>query len=676
MSQSHRQQPGLACEDCRRRKARCDRVRPSCGPCKDIGTSCRYVDKRPQRGPRKGQMMLLKNLVADLEQRLGERTRQQQPDYEIVSSDNSQKPDSIPNSFLLLEQDSALAETVPMTLSIDLENSNLSSTGYENPSLGTSSLGTSSLGTSSLGNNSLDDSSLWSNSLSSTSPEETAFTSSMLAGADISSLRALDGTHNNIISDQNFISDWLDGDGVLSPSETPSFKVMQSLGGPALSELMEADLDELYFDRVHPVSPNIHRRKYFAWARQKRRSASQMALQYAMRAVAAAVSAQYRPLSGILCAESRRVLEQMDINGTGNCSDTRIEQIQAWLLVAHWELLCSHEHQAMLTAGRAIRMVQMARLHDVDINFFPSSSLSGEEFFVKTEEQRRTFWLAYCFDRFCLMHIECPPSLQEESIRTRLPASEANFQNSQPIQMDFLSEALVRNGRTTLPHFAKCVVLNSLFSHCISHQRFAMSEAASNGSDSHKVWSKYAWLAMAVENRKGLLEQSLPSTTDVVDDPIFTFTTALAACAATNVYQSMAQSTAWTTVDHEEAVPPYKEQAFQAVSEFVRFINLMPRSISCFKAHPFLPTLIYRAARFLLDQYRSSSSITTTYSNQNSDLGVLLGALRDLEQVNNLSRSLLGKLEKDVSQLRNVGERHEGNDAQVQQQAIGQGTQR
>jgi hypothetical protein len=143
------------------------------------------------------------------------------------------------DTFLLLEQDSTLAETVPTTLSIDLENSNLSSTSYENPGLETSSLG----------NTSLDSSSLWSTFLSSTSPEETPFTSSMLVCADISSLTALDGSHNNMISDQNFVSDWLDGDSMLSPSVTASgnqqlfnSKVVQSLGGPTLSELMQADL--------------------------------------------------------------------------------------------------------------------------------------------------------------------------------------------------------------------------------------------------------------------------------------------------------------------------------------------------------------------------------------------------------------------------------------------------
>ena len=147
-----------------------------------------------------------------------------------------------------------------------------------------------------------------------------------------------------------------------------------------------------------------------------------------MRAVAAAVSAQYRSLSETLCAESRRVLEQMDANGSDDCGETPIEQIQAWLLVAHCELLCKHEHQAMLTAGRAIRMVQLARLYEIDgynMSFmsldaetplFPRCPLSEDKSFAEAEERRRTFWLAYCFDQFCLMRSECPPSLQEELV--------------------------------------------------------------------------------------------------------------------------------------------------------------------------------------------------------------------------------------------------------------------
>lgn len=62
-----RQHPGLACEECRRRKARCDRVRPRCGICAETGQDCVVVEKRPPRGPKKGQMQELRSRLGKLQ---------------------------------------------------------------------------------------------------------------------------------------------------------------------------------------------------------------------------------------------------------------------------------------------------------------------------------------------------------------------------------------------------------------------------------------------------------------------------------------------------------------------------------------------------------------------------------------------------------------------------------
>ncbi|KAL9074941.1 MAG: hypothetical protein Q9157_004190 [Trypethelium eluteriae] len=589
-------------------------------------------------------MGMLKNLVADLEQRLGEQTGQQLPSHDAVPSNAFQDSCAESEAISPFEHDTALAETVPITFPMDMENDELGSAAFGSANFESTGFDYANLGSLSLESSSMSNAAL----------ERTTFGNSSLINPDTNSIGGLDQSPSSGMSDQNSGGDWLDPITVLSPSVTASDTqqfftptTIQPVGGFAFSDLMQvdlmqADLDELYFDRVHPVAPNIHRRNYLAWAGQT---------------FAAAVSAQYRPLSGILCAESRRMLEQMDADGTGDCNDTPIEQIQAWLLVAHYELLCKHEHQAMLTAGRAIRMVQLARLHDVDAQHdsamslgaemspFSRPSLSDDESPAESEEKRRTFWLAYCFDRFCLMRNDCPPSLQEESIRTRLPAPEVNFQNNEPIRMGFLFEALANNGRTVLPPFAKCVVLNSLLSRCMSHQRSVRDGSVSGGSDSRKFWSQHAWLALAVEKRKQLLLQSLPGTTDNVEDPMLTFVYALAACAAIYVYQSMAQFMTWPTVDHEVATPAYEEQAIQAASELVHFIKMMPRSISHFKAHPFLPTLIHRAAVFLKDLPRSPNAPETGYDDRKDDLNTLLGALRNLQQVNNLSRGILSQVD-------------------------------
>ena len=58
-----RQKPGSACEECRKRKLRCDRTHPSCGVCSDSGVTCTFRESRPPRGPKKGHLKALKSRI-------------------------------------------------------------------------------------------------------------------------------------------------------------------------------------------------------------------------------------------------------------------------------------------------------------------------------------------------------------------------------------------------------------------------------------------------------------------------------------------------------------------------------------------------------------------------------------------------------------------------------------
>lgn len=58
-----RQQPGLACDECRRRKLRCDRAQPQCGVCRDTDTTCVTTTTRQPRGPRKGHLRALQSRI-------------------------------------------------------------------------------------------------------------------------------------------------------------------------------------------------------------------------------------------------------------------------------------------------------------------------------------------------------------------------------------------------------------------------------------------------------------------------------------------------------------------------------------------------------------------------------------------------------------------------------------
>ena len=177
----------------------------------------------------------------------------------------------------------------------------------------------------------------------------------------------------------------------------------------------------------------IHQRRYFAWAGQDNLSPARACLRSAMRTMAAAVSAQYRGVGDMLYAETQRLLDTQcptpspDSPRLGSNDRIPLEHIQAWLLLAHYESLRMDERRAMITAGRAFRLVQMARLYDVDAtDDVPPGTADCEpdERYAEAEERRRTFWVAFTFDRFLCARNEWPLTLQEEmaSEPTYLPS--------------------------------------------------------------------------------------------------------------------------------------------------------------------------------------------------------------------------------------------------------------
>lgn len=95
-----RQRSSLACDECRRRKLRCDGQQPQCGICRDTGIPCE-VTHRGARGPKKGHLKALKNRVVHLEAILESRMPEQQLQRDLQSSQHSSDP-TIPASPGLL----------------------------------------------------------------------------------------------------------------------------------------------------------------------------------------------------------------------------------------------------------------------------------------------------------------------------------------------------------------------------------------------------------------------------------------------------------------------------------------------------------------------------------------------------------------------------------------------
>lgn len=138
-----------------------------------------------------------------------------------------------------------------------------------------------------------------------------------------------------------------------------------------------------------------------------------------MRTLAAAVSAQFQTLGDSLHADTKQALERLKASEQQSASGFLLEEIQAWLLLAIYEFMQKPQRHAMMTAGCAFRMIQVSRLYEVDapdVVLGEFSAMSGDAW-VEAEEKRRTFWMAYCLDRFAGLYGEWPLMLHEDDVR-------------------------------------------------------------------------------------------------------------------------------------------------------------------------------------------------------------------------------------------------------------------
>ena len=96
-----------------------------------------------------------------------------------------------------------------------------------------------------------------------------------------------------------------------------------------------------------------------------------------------------------LYAEARRLLDALEMESQ-DAFVKRIEQSQSWLLLTIYELMNDQFFQcALVSAGRAFRLIQLIGLYEVDKQ--PPTGIQGE--WVDKESRRRTFWVAYTLDR-------------------------------------------------------------------------------------------------------------------------------------------------------------------------------------------------------------------------------------------------------------------------------------
>ncbi|KAG0646232.1 transcriptional activator [Hyphodiscus hymeniophilus] len=395
----------------------------------------------------------------------------------------------------------------------------------------------------------------------------------------------------------------------LDSSITPSI----SLDQPpkfVLSSLLRSDLNQLFFERAYPFVPILHPRQYLRRQRQTAHRES-----YHIR------DSLYETTLQLLAA-----LESRD-----NDEDfADIEHVQARVLLLIYDFMRTNHQRGWMSAGRCFRLVQLLRLGEIDSPNrdnakAPTTNDSVE--WIRLEERRRTFWMAYSLDRFISARHEWPLTLSEQ-IWTRLPASEEDFLYGNCVQMGFLSEALASVGQDT----ASSPFTDSIIVATICGRAFFQNTVDYMGRKTTQFfWEIHGWLYMTVKMRSQNPIGDHPSAAQAQDSMLL-FTNMMAQTAALYLYR-IVESTPWEMEDYPGTVLELKQYAFMAAQEIVRLAQCLPQ-LSYLKVHPFTPLPLILCVDFL-DTHR--------YLDDSVDLQVreLLDALKALTEVNNLAQDYL-----------------------------------
>ncbi|KGO75470.1 Transcription factor, fungi [Penicillium italicum] len=559
MSES-RQQPGLACEECRKKKLRCDRRRPQCDQCEDSGTACLVNQVRSPRGPKKGHLKALRNRIATLEN--------------IIKSDQG----NLGPKELLNGSEKYHSDETPQLLSPPQEYipNHTKTECHDIPY----------------------------------SMEASTMTSPIMP---------------------------------ITPPDTES------------SDIIEADL-------VHPVAPMLHQGRYFSWSQRFNKPASYICLQFAMWALAAASSAHLQHMRESLYTRARSGIEALN-HDIESSSAACLQAAQAWLLLTHYEFRYMSYRRAWLTAGRAFRIIQLAKLHEIDRLNDVSINMAHPEAWAEAEEKRRTYWLAYSLDRFLNISEEWPLSLHEEALCVYLPVSESDFQHSRPVLMDSLYDEIETSGQKMLPPFAETIVLITLCWHSVAFQRAAHGDKTSP-IDGH-TRKRHTNLYQMVQQR--LMLVSLPPSSPELHDPMRLFTNMLANAAVIWFYNIM--ETLQMEIDEEIIlVPLYSAYEIVGLAKPLTrssFFKVRPRPLwspptvtfvshEVSQAHAFSPMLLYLSAKFLKTHADQLSTCVPASEDKQQKLEDLKKALRVLQGGNNLAMSYLELLELDSESFQNL----------------------
>lgn len=318
-----------------------------------------------------------------------------------------------------------------------------------------------------------------------------------------------------------------------------------------------------------------------------------------------------------------------------------VAHAQTWCLVGSFEFKNMYFPRAWMSCGRAAKLSFLLGVNRLDrVGMEVKQALPPPKDWIEKEERRRTFWLAYCEDRYASIGTGWPMSIDERDIFTNLPASEEAFLAGREVATPTLADVLEGRHCEDLSSFAGVCLLSALFGRNLTHLH-----RPTQGDDEHDLnggyWRRHRQIDSILLNTALALPGHLRLPYGV-NDPNIVFTNM-------NIHTSticLHQAAIFKADKHQlpaQISAESKRRCIVAASEITSIMKLCCHQ-DLGTLNPFIAFCLYVSARVFVQYLKTRREDATVLAS----LSFLLSAMAALRHSNPLTESFLVQLEVDL----------------------------
>lgn len=400
------------------------------------------------------------------------------------------------------------------------------------------------------------------------------------------------------------------------------------------------ELTQIFLDKLHPSLPMVHKYRYYASMNLAPDRRPPICLRYIMWCHAASITDKYMHHQDIFYRRARKYIEADEMKGQGEAF-VSLAHAQTWTLICAYEFKMMYFPRAWMSVGRAARMVLMMGLNRVDgVGMDVKQSLPPPRDWTEREERRRTFWMAYCVDRYASIGTGWPTAIDERDIMTCLPASEEAYESSTPQKTPTLEDAMKPQQAAQLSSLAGVVLVSHFFGLNLTHLHRPepnQQEHDINGP----FWKRHRNLDNDLLKTALQLPSSLRLPSGIRNPNIVFLNFALH--TSTICLHQAAIFKAEKNHLPKNVIEQSRTRCILAAAEIASVMRLISH-LDVAGMNPFMAFCLYVAARVFV-QY-----LKTTPDDQEvrQSLEFLLAAMRAIQRKNPLTESFLVQLNVDI----------------------------